>query len=134
MGLDIKAVREELALALGVIDGLRVASYTPDRINVPQAIVGYPESMNYDSTFGRGSDRATWEVFVFVSRSDARGSSNNLAPYLTADGPFSVKHAIESHQPQAHYSSVRVQSVEVDGYVWADNTYLGARFVVDVIG
>lgn len=131
--MDVQAVREELASALQAIDRLQVFAHEPGSITPPSAVVGWPERIDFDAAFNRGADRASWELFVFVRQADLRAASENLAPYISGAGPSSVKERIESHEPAA-YDSARVQSVEVDGYVYAGVTYLGARFTVDVIG
>lgn len=131
--MDVQAVREELGTALGSIPDLQVFVWEPAGITPPTAVVGWPARIDYDAAFERGADRADWDVFVFVGRADVRGASENLAPYISGAGAFSVKEALENYTPK-FYDSLRVKSVEIDGYIYGGVTYLGAQFVVDIIG
>jgi hypothetical protein len=46
---------DDLGAALETIDGLRVFPYWADKIVPPAAIVGFPESLDFDETMGRGA-------------------------------------------------------------------------------
>lgn len=131
--MDIQAVREELASTLKGITDLQVFAYEPGSISPPTAVIGWPEQIEYDATFNRGRDRAQWEIFLFVRKANVQAASENLAPYISGAGNSSVKERIEAHTPVS-FDSARVQSVEVDGYTYAGTVYLGARFLVDIIG
>lgn len=131
--MDVQAVREELADILKAIDGLQVFAYEPGSIKPPTAVIGWPERIDFDASMTRGADRADWEIFVFVRKADVAYASENLAPYISGSGPASFKERIEEHTP-TRYDSARVRSVEVDGFTYAGAVYLGARFLVDIIG
>lgn len=134
--MDIQAVRDELGQALQAIGTLHVFTYEPSGITPPAAVVGWPDRIDFDAAMERGADRAAWDVFVFVGMGDRRSASENLAPYLDGSGPSSVKAALESYSEDSpkFFDTLRVQSVEVDGYIYGSVTYLGARFTVDIIG
>jgi hypothetical protein len=89
-------VMDELAARLDVIDGLRVHAFPADNVNVPQAVVTYPETLTFDETYGRGSDRLTIPVVVLVGKASDRASRDQLAAYADGSGVKSIKSAIES--------------------------------------
>lgn len=126
--VNVSAVMDELATALSTIDGLRVFAYFPDRIVPPAAVVDFPE-LDYDATFGRGADRASFSVYVLVSPVDARSTRDRLLAW-----PPLVKAAIEAHSPTA-YGSARVTRVSFNHSLpVAGVEYAAASFSVDVFG
>lgn len=135
MGVRVKLdeVMDEVGAALDTIEGLRVFPYWADRVNVPAAIVGFPDAYDFDSTMGRGSDRLTLPVLVLVGTADARTARDALARYVHGSGPASVKAAVEKHAATS-YDSARVQRVEFGTVTVASTTYLGATFEIDITG
>jgi hypothetical protein len=131
--MNLAAVMDDLGLALETVPELRVAPYWTDRINPPMAIVGWPEPLTFDATFGRGSDRTEIPVYVAVGRNDARSARDRLARYADGSGEHSVKAAVESHEATS-YDSARVIRVEFDVLTVASVDYLAATFYVDLVG
>lgn len=126
-------VMDEVGEALDTIEGLRVFPYWADRITPPAAIVGFPDSYEFDQTYGRGSDRFVLPVLVLVGQADARTARDSLAKYVHGSGSASVKSAIESHTPTS-YDSARVQGVEFGTVTVAGTPYLAATFLINIIG
>ena len=58
-------LRAGLATRLATISGLRESATIPDNPTPPQAVV-FPETIPYDTAFGRGSDDYTFSVLVIV--------------------------------------------------------------------
>jgi hypothetical protein len=126
--VDIAAVMDEVAEALGAIPNLRVFAYFPDRIVPPVAVVDFPK-VDFDATFSRGSDQLVLPVTVLVSRVDSRSARDRL---LALAGQ--VKAAIEGAEPTS-YDSARVTEVEFNHSVaLAAVEYAAATFSVDIIG
>lgn len=76
------------------IDGLRVASYTADQINPPQATIGVPPVDNYHSTMQRGRFQLSGEIYVFVSGALDRVGQMLLAEFANPTGPMSIVAAV----------------------------------------
>lgn len=131
--MNLADAMDELAAALAPIEGLRVFPYWTDRITPPAAIVGWPDPLTFDATFGRGSDKVEFPLHVAVGKFDARSSRDQMAKYADGSGEFSVKAAIESHTPAA-YDSARVTRVEFDVLTVAEVDYLAATFYIDITG
>ncbi len=131
--MNLAAVLDELGVALDAISGLRVFAYWADRVTPPFAMVEMPESITYDTTHGRGSDRLAVKVIVGVGRVDARTARDAVAAYAAGAGASSVKAVIEAHEASA-WDSARVQSAEFGMVTVAATEYLAATFTVDIFG
>lgn len=123
----------ELGTALETIEGLRVKSYTEQRINPPMATVNLPRVYTYDSTYGRGSDDIELPILVYAGRFDAESSRNAISQYVDGRGGKSVKVAIETHQPTA-YDIAHVMDAQFMITAVAGTDYLTATFRVRLVG
>jgi hypothetical protein len=134
--VNVKDVMDEIAAKLGAIAELRVYPYDVDKVTPPAVLVGLPEVVTYDETYGRGMDRCEMPLFVVVSRANLRAATVSLAAYLDGSGPRSVKAAVDSSAAVAYAAcdSVRV----TQGVPFADRSagveVLGVRFTVEVSG
>jgi len=131
--MNLAAVMQEIADKLDTIMGLRVHAFPPDKITPPAAITTYPESLDYDSTYGRGSDRLTLPVVLVVGKVSARASRADIARFADGSGTASVKTVLESGT-YATFDSVRVMRAVFDVVTIAGVEYLAATFTLDVIG
>ena len=131
--MNIDDVMQELATQLDTIDGLNTFAFLPDRLTPPTAFVNYPETLTFDETYGRGSDRLDLSVWVVVSRLTDEASWAELTPYAAGSGAQSVKAALEA----GNYTScdyVHVVSAEFDPVEIAGTVYRGASFTLDIMG
>jgi len=135
--MNLAAVMQEIADQLDTITGLRVHAFPPDKITPPAAITTYPESLDYDSTYGRGSDRLTLPVILVVGKVSARASRADIARFADGSGTASVKTVLESGPGGSGYTtfdSVRVMRAVFDVVTIAGVEYLAATFTLDIIG
>lgn len=131
-GMNIGAVMDQLGTALSTVDKLRVVPYFPNSPSPPIAAIEWPE-IDYDATYGRGSDRITIGVDVLIGIADDRSTRDRISAYLDGTGSKSIKAALDGGTYTA-CSSVTVKSARVD-YVTAGNvTYLAVMFQVDIFG
>ncbi|MFI1195512.1 hypothetical protein ACH4T9_19955 [Micromonospora sp. NPDC020750] len=132
--MNLGAVAEELRAALGVIEGLNVAEWGVKRVQSPAAVVSLPERVDYDATYGRGSDQLTdMAVLVLIARPTDPATLREVATYADGSGPRSVKAAIEAHT-YTSCDSVTVVSAEFERVSYADIEYLAAMFRLDITG
>lgn len=129
----LSEVMDELGAALEAIEGLRVKSYTEQRVNPPMATVNLPRVYTYDSTYGRGSDDIELPIVVYAGRFDAESSRNAISQYVDGSGGRSIKQVIESHPPTA-YDIAHVMDVQFAISVVAGTDYLTATFRVRLVG
>jgi hypothetical protein len=132
--VNLSAVMQAVADRLDTITGLRVYAYPPDAVQVPAAVVSYPETYNYDATYGRGMDRIeSLPVAVLVGKVSDRASRDKVTQYVKGSGATSVKAVIESGTYTA-FDTVRVTGVTFDVVTIAAVEYLGATFTLDIAG
>jgi hypothetical protein len=134
--VNVKAVAEEMAGKLGAIDGLRAFGYPVAQLPFPGAVVGLPEEVTYDQTYGRGSDAMTFPVWVMVARGDERAAALELMPYLDGSGARSVKAALDSTDDNtyAECDEVTVTTAVPGTYTYNGVDAFGAEFTVQVAG
>lgn len=126
MALDVNATMDALGVRLQTIDGLRVYDYPPDSVAVPAGIVGLPDTVRYDETYGRGSDSAIFPVHVLVSKVSDRASRDAVSSYLAA-----VKAAVDGNLAGA-VSDARVSEAKPQMITVAGTEYLAITFTVEV--
>lgn len=129
MAINLATVMDQIGVRLATITGLNVFDYAPKSAQVPFAFVDMPESIEYDLTAGRGSDRMTLRVFVAVADVLAESARDAVAEYAAGAGARSIKAAIEGGVVG---SSVRVTRAEFGPIQLAAGAYAGAIFEVDV--
>jgi hypothetical protein len=131
--MDIQAVRTGLAANVNTIPGLTCYGFVPDSVSEPCFMVGEVD-ITYDLTF-RGMDELIVTCRLLVSRADDAASQKALNAYL-GRGAKSVKRAIEDEETLGGAcDDVRVQRVQgYRFYQHGSNTYVGAEFIVQVIG
>lgn len=132
--MDLNALALEVAAVLGTIAGLRVTPQPPDSITPPAAWLEYPQSMDFDETYGRGVDRIPdWEVFVVVGPVTKRSARESVYQYASATGSASLKTVLEAHA-WTECDWLRVVSVEFGYTTVGAVDYVGARFHLDIAG
>jgi hypothetical protein len=134
--MDVKAVAEEIAGKLATITGLRAFAYPVDQLPLPGALVGLPDDIAFDQTYGRGSDEMTFTLWVMVDRADDRAAVAQLMPYLNGSGAKSVKAKVESTTANTYTScdTVTVTTAVTGAYTYNGVDTFGAEFTVTVTG
>ena len=132
--MNLGAVMQEIADRIDTITGLRVHAYPPNSVVPPAAIVSYPDTYNYDETYGRGMDRIEeLPVVLLVGKVSDRASRDKITQYVNGSGAASVKAVVESGT-YTEFDTVRVARVTFDVIAIAAVEYLGATFVLDIAG
>lgn len=131
--MNLADVMDELGTALEGITGLRVSPFPADQVQPPAAVVGYPETITFDMTYGRGVDSMQVPVYVLVGKAWDRTARDRLAVYCHGSGASSIKAVLEGGEHTA-MSSVRVVSADFQVVTVASVDYLAAVFSVDVFG
>lgn len=132
--MDPNAIADEIATVLRTIDGLGVDAYPPPTVVPPRAIVSYPERINFDLTYGRGTDRIPdWPIWVVVGQATQRTARSRIMAYASASGPVSFKTVLEAHDWQS-CDELTVTGVEFDVVTIASVDYIAAGFHCDIVG
>lgn len=124
---------DELGDQLDTIDGLRVYRCPPSSVSVPAAVVSYPEHIDFDASYARGSDDLTLPVVLVVGRPSDRGARSAIAGYCAGSGASSIKAVLEAGTYTA-FDSLRVTSAQFDVVTVGTTDYLAATFEVRITG
>lgn len=129
MPADIGTVMDQIGTALATVTGLQVFDFPPKSAQPPFAFVDMPERVDFDLTYGRGSDRATFTVVVAVADVVDRAARDAIASYAAGSGASSIKAVLDA---ATIGTSARVESVEFRPVTLSAGSYAGAIFDVDV--
>lgn len=127
---------DEIGDAVDTIAGLRVLPWGTTPVEPPAAMITLPDSIEFDSTYGRGSDRfRDVIVMLLVGRAVERTALKALAPYCAGAGPLSIKAAVEGYA-YTTFDATSLQVVRVDfpSASVAGVEYLAAAFHIDLSG
>jgi hypothetical protein len=134
-GLDIAAVMQAIADQLSAIPDLRVFGWPARSIHPPAAIVTYPDGVEYDVTYGRGTDRIpALPVVVVVGAADARSTRDRLARYANSAGTYSVKAVIEAGDYGDVFDEVTVTRAGFDAVSIGGTEYMAILFDLEIVG
>jgi len=132
--LKVADTMDALATAVATSSLIDAAfGYPVEAVAPGQATVGYPDPIDFDMTFGRGADRATFPVWVMCGLTVDRATRATVDALIA--GSADIKAAIEDHAPAGAYSSVRVTDAAIESAplstsgLWA----LSIRFDCEVI-
>ena len=131
--MRLTAVMDALAGRLRTISGLRVFEWPSGTASPPTAIVGYPNAIDYDSTYGRGSDTITIPVVVLVGKANERTARDELGSYVDGAGTRPIKAVLESGTYTV-FDSIRVAGADIDVYELGAVKYLAAIFECEIYG
>ena len=129
----VSNIKAGLATNLATITGMRTSAQVPEQPQPPVAIITL-NTINYDTTFGRGMDEYSFTVTVVVSRADGRNAQNLLDQYVAKTGTLSVKSAIELDRSLGGYANdCRVTGLSTYGNLTIGETnYLAGEWSVTV--
>lgn len=95
MAATIEEILVGIETRLATIDGLRVAEYSPDQVNPPQAFVSPPPIPDYHEVANMGTYIIRPTITVLVSKVMARQGQMKLASYANPTGATSIRAAVE---------------------------------------
>ena len=130
--MNIAAVMDELGAVLAGVPTLRVHPWTRRQVNPPEALLALPD-IDYDSTYGRGSDTLELDITVLVGAASDRASRDTIARYADGAGPHSIKQALDAHA-WTTCDEVTVVRCEFATVTVAAVDYLGAVFTTRITG
>lgn len=132
------AIMAEVVTRLQTVPSLAVHFGYPGKLNrVPAAVVYPPERIDFDLTYGRGTDQyPDLIVVVFVRRNTPRQSITDIAPYLAGSGASSIKAKLDTST--AGYTSafdVQVLWADLDPLAaFGGGEYVAALFHLKITG
>jgi len=126
-------LRTALAAQLATIRSLRTAATVPDNPAPPVAVI-VPVNVEYDTSFGRGTDTYTFSVLLIVGRMSERAAQTTLDAYINPTGATSIKAAINADPTLGGAcQSARVTNmVNYGSLIVGDTEYLSADFQITI--
>lgn len=135
MPAALSAVRSALAARLTAA-GIRAYASVPDKPEPPCGVVQMPETIDFDTTMGRGSDVITIGVLMLAARATDTYPQALIDGWLAGSGSGSVKTIVEGTDPTLGgvAQTIRVTQARNVGFAEVgETTYLGAQFMVEVV-
>lgn len=108
----------------------RAYGWPAGAVQPPCALVGYPEQLDFDATFRRGSDMAVIPVWIIAGATHDRTTRDVLSAYI-GDGARSVKVALEPNLGGA-VQTARVTDCQIEKVTIGAVDYMAARFDVEL--
>ncbi len=106
----------------------RVFCYPPDSIAAPATVVGYPNTIDFDSTMMRGADRLEIPVYFLTGKTSEPAAQAAIAAVIT--GATGVKDVLDGNLGGV-VQTLRVQQMRVINVELAGVSYLSAVFTVE---
>lgn len=132
--MNLADVMDEIGDVADTIAGLRVYRWPADEITAPAAMVTYPEAIEFDAAFQRGTDRwAGPGLLVATGRLYDRSARDQISRYVSGDGPESIVAAFYAHDWQT-CAYARPVRATFDAIQVAGVEYLAALFELDIAG
>jgi hypothetical protein len=132
--MNLAALMDEVASVMEEITGLRVFAWPPGTLTPPAGYVSYPESIDFDLTYGRGSDKVVGLPICLLSgKATERSARDAVATWAAGDGIASLKARCEAHSWQA-CDEFTITSVKFDVELVGAIPYLAAIFTADAEG
>lgn len=132
--LNLASTMDALAakLVASSVAAKRVYAQPEESVAPPCVVIGYPDDIEYDQTFGRGSDRAEFPVWFLVGKVTGKASRDALSAVIT--GAASVKDVLDGALTVgANVATVRVTGAKPESIKFGDVEYLSARFDCEVV-
>lgn len=132
--MNLYAVMKEAAEVLGEISGLRVEDHPSKSVVAPAGYVSYPQSVDYDQTYGRGYDKFTGlPMTLLFSEVTGRTAAEVAGDWSDGANPQSVKALMEQHDWRS-CSEFRVTGCTFDVETVGAVPYLAVVFTADIMG
>lgn len=131
--LNLSAVMDALAAALVAGGVVRHAHAWPtEAIKTGDAVVGYPERVDFDLTFARGADTAVFPVWIICGLPQDKATREAVSALITSAA--AVKTVLEAAAPGSAYASLQVTECYPEPYQPIGRPeQMAVRFDVDVI-
>lgn len=133
--MRLEKIMDEVAQVVREISGLQtVLAYPPEKIVPPAGYVSYPESIDFDQTYGRGEDRITnLPIVLLASKVTSSTARDTVAAWAAGDGPKSIKKHLDAHEWQT-CDDLLVTECRFDVERIGGVNYLAAIFKATVVG
>lgn len=96
--MNLADVMDEVAEVMSQLTKVNVQGWPWESVTPTAGFVGYPESINYDESYGRGVDQFTGlPIWVVTSQVTSKTARDTVARWSAGAGPESIKARMEAH-------------------------------------
>lgn len=127
--INLSSVMDAIADAVVPTVTKRAYAWPVDSITVPCVVVGYPEELDFDMTFVRGSDRAVFPVYFVVGRATDRVARDQLSAVIS--GASGIKEVLDTSLSEVAQAS-RTTDCKITTMSVAGVEYIAAVFSLEV--
>jgi hypothetical protein len=134
---DIETIRNGIASTINAHVGMHLHAYgaVEDVAQLP-AVAIEPEDAEYDGAFSNGMQTWDFNLFVVVSRNDAKAAQRTLDTLISGSGENSIRYAL-SCDPTLGGLPVNARVYKMQSYggsfVWYGVKHVGAILKVKVL-
>ena len=136
--MNLLTLMTEIDTRLKTITGLHVHLGYPGKLSALPAAVQYPpERIDFDLTYGRGTDAyPDLVVVVFVRRNTPRQAITDITPFLNGVGAQSIKAKLDTASaPYVNAFDVQVLWADLDPLAaFGGGEYVAALFHLKITG
>jgi hypothetical protein len=125
MTADVAAAMDGLATACASLAD-NVYPWPADSVSVPCVVVGYPTTIDFDSTMARGADELVIPVWYVVGKTSTKDARDRLSTIIPT-----MKNALDGAYA---FGDVRATTAGIAEMTVSATTYLAVRFDCEVIG
>lgn len=132
--MNLAAVMDEVAQVMQQLTKVNVFALPQATITPPAGMVGYPDSIQYDQTYGRGIDQFTdLPIWLVVGKATDLTARDTAALWSAGTGSESIKARMEAHT-WTSCDDLTVTAVSFSSVTIGAVTYLAAVFDATVVG
>lgn len=132
--MRLNEVMDEIGLVVAQLVKLEAFAWPVADLPGRSVIVSYPESVDFDQTYGRGEDTITdLPVSVLIGEPTERTTRDEAAKWADGDGVTSVKRTLEDHAWQS-CDDVQVVRAEFDVMPVGGIPWLAVTFSCNITG
>lgn len=126
VGATMQAIAD-VAKASGLIK--RTYGWPIDNAEPPCLVVDYPSEIDFDQTFGRGSDKAVFPFYILCGLASDRAVRDVVSKYIA--GATGLKDALDGTLGGV-VQTARVTDCQIQKVTLAGVDYLAAKFQIEV--
>lgn len=132
--MNLSDVMDEVAEVMGALTKVNVKAVPPETVTADAGFVGYPESISFDESYGRGLDQFNdLPIWVITGKVTNLTSRDKISRWSAGAGPESIKARMEAHA-WASCDDLTVTAAEPATVTIGGVDYLAVIFSATVMG
>ena len=130
--LNLALTMDALAAKVPAGVAARVYAWPVESVTPPCVVVGYPKTIDFDATFGRGSDTAVFPMWFLAGKVSTKQARDALSAVIS--GAAGIKATLDGALTVGTTTAdVRITDCTIEEVTVAAVVYLAARFDCEVV-